>query len=180
MQVYGPSIAMLYGRQDIHDRINSLGHYFNPTSSLSYKLDLSSSNYAYTQSIQAILAYFGPDPVESWRAIEVHEQELSLILLGYLMSRKDVKIFGETSANSILRVPTISFVVDGWTSQDLVEAVERESSFGFRWGTFYSNRLVEDVLGMGGAAKGVTRVSLVHYNTGMMSFQCLAVRLRDP
>lgn len=45
----------------------------------------------------------------------------------------------------------------------MVEAVEKVSPFGFRWGAFYSNRLVENVLGLG--KEGVVRVSMVHYNT---------------
>ena len=45
-----------------------------------------------------------------------------------------------------------------------MEAVEKESSFGIRWGHFYSKRLVEEFLGLG--AEGVVRVSMVHYNTG--------------
>jgi len=154
---------MLYGRNEVQDRLTSLGHYFNPTSSLKHKLDLASSNYECIQSIPIIVDYFGPDPAKSWAAIEAHEQELASILLGYLTSRKDVTIYGESSASSKVRVPTVSFAVEGWKSDELVETVEEGSDFGFRWGAFYSNRLVEEVLGLG--KDGVVRVSMVHYNT---------------
>jgi len=162
-KVYGPHISMLYGRNEVHDRLTSLGHYFNPTSSLKYKLDLASSNYECTQSIPIIVDYFGPDPAKSWAAIEAHEQKVASVLLGYLTSRQDVTIYGESSASSKWRVPTVSFTVEGWKSDELVEIVGKESRFGFRWGAFYSNRLVEEVLGLG--KDGVIRVSMVHYNT---------------
>jgi hypothetical protein len=51
---------------------------------------------------------------------------------------------------------------------ELVEAVERETGFGFRWGSFYSVRLAEEVLGVE-PVDGVVRVSMVHYNTGKFS-----------
>jgi len=76
-------------------------------------------------------------------------------------------IFGEPSSNPDLRVPTVSFVIAGQGSRSVVERVEKVSAFGFRWGAFYSNRLVEDVLGLG--KEGVVRVSMVHYNTGMFA-----------
>lgn len=58
----------------------------------------------------------------------------------------------------------VSFGVRGRGAREVVEGVERRSGFGCRWGAFYSVRLVEGVLGLGG--EGVVRVSLVHYNTG--------------
>ena len=62
-------------------------------------------------------------------------------------------------------MPVISFVVQGKGSREVVEAVEEKSRFGLRWGSFYSKRLVEGVLGPGLGEEGVVRVSLVHYNT---------------
>lgn len=60
-------------------------------------------------------------------------------------------------------MPTISFAVKGWGSRELVETVEKQSSFGFRWGHFYSKRLCDEILQAGD--EGVVRVSMVHYNT---------------
>jgi selenocysteine lyase/cysteine desulfurase len=85
------------------------------------------------------------------------------VLLTYLNSRKDIKVFGETTPDSTLRVPTVSFVVDGVGSREVVGRMETETAFGFRWGAFYSNRLVHEVLGLG--EQGVVRISMVHYNT---------------
>jgi selenocysteine lyase/cysteine desulfurase len=87
------------------------------------------------------------------------------ILIDYLNSRDDVKIWGEPVKDAAKRVPVISWTVDGRKSKDIVDAVEAKSDFGFRWGGFYSNRLVEEVMGLD-PVDGVVRVSLVHYNTG--------------
>ena len=143
----------------------SLGHYFNPSSSLEGKLGLAASNYELTSAIPCVVRYLNPASPNFWSAITSHEATLQSILLSYLRSRKDVTIFGEPSSNPDLRVPTISFVIAGHGSRSVVERVESESAFGFRWGAFYSNRLVDNVLGLG--KEGVVRVSMVHYNTGM-------------
>ena len=111
-----------------------------------------------------MLDYFGPNPTESWAAIEKHEQELQGTLLAYLNARPDVTICGEKDADTKKRVSTISFVVKRKRSQDVVEAVDMLSKglMGIRWGGFYSNRWIEEVLGLG--KDGVVRVSMVHYN----------------
>jgi selenocysteine lyase/cysteine desulfurase len=72
-------------------------------------------------------------------------------------------VIGSTSADSAVRVPTISFVVEGRNSREIVEQADKISNFGFRWGHFYSKRLCDEVLGL--APEGVVRVSMVHYNT---------------
>ncbi len=75
-------------------------------------------------------------------------------------------IYGDSSADKEVRVPVVSFSVEGWSSRAVVEGVEARSRFACQWGHFYSKRLVDDVLGLGGEKEGVVRVSMVHYNTG--------------
>jgi selenocysteine lyase/cysteine desulfurase len=154
---------MLYGKKEVHEKIGSLGHYFNGHKTMEQKLGLAGSNYELTSSIPAVLSYFGTDIAKSYEAIAAHEEKLSGVLLSYLRGRKDVTIYGEPLADKRLRVPTISFVVTGVSSKDVVEIVEKKSVFGFRYGSMYSNRLVENTLGLG--KEGVVRVSMVHYNT---------------
>lgn len=160
---------MLYSSPTGLASIQSLGHYFNPSDTLKDKLGLAGSCYELTASIPSVLSYFSPSLSESWSTVAKHEQEIQGTLLTYLTSRKDVTIIGEKSADPKLRVSTVSFVVEGWKSQDVVEATEKlcAGQIGFRWGGFYSNRLVEEVLGLG--KDGVIRVSMVHYNTGTLS-----------
>jgi selenocysteine lyase/cysteine desulfurase len=162
-KVYGPHISLLYGSQTAQKQMKSLGHYFNPSKSLENKIGLAASSYELTQSLVPLVAYFGANPKETWSAIVEHEGTLQKRLIGYLTSRPDITIRGETSTESAKRLPTISFTVEGRSSQDIVEKVEEISSVGIRWGHFYSKRLLDKILGPENG--GVVRVSLVHYNT---------------
>lgn len=157
---------MLYGRHSSQSIITPIAHYFKPTHSLRDKLDLASTQYECTQSLPSILSYFGgaASLTSTFAAIEQHEVDLQKPLLDYLASRDDVIIWGERSSDPKVRVATISFTVDQWGSRELVETIDRETRYGIRWGTFYSQRLVDEVLGLG--KEGVVRVSCSHYNTG--------------
>ena len=157
---------MLYSSPAALSMVHPLGHYFNPSSTLEQKLGLAASNYELTASLPSVLSYFGSNPTQTWQIIKKHEEELQGTLLEYLNARKDVTVIGEKSADPDLRVATVSFVVEGWNSKDVVDKTEEicGGEVGFRSGMFYSNRLVEDVLGL--ASDGVVRVSMVHYNTG--------------
>ena len=141
----------------------TLGHYFNPQDSLSDKIGVAGSNYESTQSIPSIIAYLGSDPRKAWVAIAAHEEKLATILLDYLKSQDSITIFGQPVPDSAVRVPTISFAAKGKSAKSVIEEVEKRSSFGCRWGHFYSKRLVDEILQM---EEGVVRVSMVHYNTG--------------
>ena len=174
-QVYGPHTSMLYSRKESQKHIRFLGHYFNPSSTLQDKLALAGSSYELVHAIPAIIRYLGPNPSKTWQAIAAHEQKLADVLLTYLKTRKDIRIYGESVADSTLRVPTISFTVDGRSSKDVVQTAERGSNLGFRWGHYYSHRLVTEILGLGD--EGVVRVSMVHYNTGK-SAPCFAFLIR--
>jgi selenocysteine lyase/cysteine desulfurase len=166
-KVYGPHVSMLYASPAANQAIRSLGHFFNRHVTLENKIGLAAASYELTQAVVSVVDYLGlPEPRSAkWTAVAEQEQLLQTTLLEWLVSRSGVTVLGETSSDPSLRVPTISFVVDGWSSQDLVEAVEKDTNFGFRWGSFYSNRLVQEHLGRG--EDGVVRVSMVHYNTGM-------------
>jgi len=163
-QVYGPHMSMLYANSRAQQQMRSLGHYFNPSKTLGDKLGLAASSYELVYSIPAVTAYLDGKA----DAIAAQEKVLQSTVLDYLNRRDDVTVHGETSADNKARVPTISFTVRGWNSQELVETVEKDSNIGFRWGHFYSKRLVEDFLGLG--SDGIIRVSMVHYNTGRTSF----------
>ncbi len=145
--------------------MGSLGHYFHTGKDLSTKLNLAASSYELVAALPNIVSYFSPNPQETWSAIEAHEEKLSSILLSYLRDKPSVTVYGEKSADKKLRVPVISFSIEGKSSREVVEAIESRSNFGCRWGHFYSKRMVDDLLGLEGQ-DGVVRVSMVHYNTG--------------
>ena len=161
-KVYGPHIASLYASKDAQKYMRTLGHFFKPTDTLENLLGLAAANYELTASIPEVCKYLENVP---WDEISEHEEKLQGILIDYLRSKPDIiKIWGEPVADRTKRVPVISFTVKGRSSQSVVEAIEAKSDFGCRWGAFYSNRLVEEVLGLD-PVDGVIRVSLVHYNT---------------
>ncbi|KXX75371.1 putative cysteine desulfurase [Madurella mycetomatis] len=164
-KVYGPHCAILYASPLAQSALRSLGHFFSPHSTLEYKLALAGSSYELVHSIPAVVEYLdgGGEEVSKWEGISAQEGKLQEGLLHWLNARSDVTVWGERSADVRLRVPTISFTVERWGSRELVEEVEKESNFGFRWGSFYSRRLVKETLGLGD--EGVVRVSMVHYNT---------------
>lgn len=153
---------MLYANQGVHCTLQTLGHYFKDKETLEDLLGLASANYELTASVPRVCDYLSSIP---WEAVIKHEEKIQGMLLDYLHSNPDVQIWGEPSADATKRVPVISFTVESRSSKDVVEAVEARSNFGFRWGSFYSNRLVQDVMGLD-SVDGVIRVSMAHYNTG--------------
>ena len=171
---------MLYASENGLRAVESLGHHFNPSTSLSHKLGLAAASYELVSSIPSILDYLGPDISSSFATITAHEEVLQKTLLTYLIAKSGVRVIGEESSDPKKRVSTVAFVVEGRKSNDVVEEVERETNgeIGIRWGGFYSERLRGEVLGLG--SDGVVRVSMVHYNTGEFArtcARCLSVML---
>lgn len=160
-KVYGPHLAMLYASPAALARLASLGHFFNPRTTLEQKVGLAAASYELVHALPAVAAYLEG----RWEGIAAQERALQAALLDWLNAREGVTVYGERSSDGAVRVPTVSFRVEGWGARELVEAVEAEGApFGFRWGGFYSVRLVDELLGLG--EDGVVRVSMVHYNTG--------------
>ncbi|KAH8675661.1 pyridoxal phosphate-dependent transferase [Xylariales sp. PMI_506] len=183
-KVYGPHIAMLYvSRAAGADRggpLRSLGLYFRGSVTLEEKLGFAGASYELMQAIPAVVEYLqgnsggggssgdddgdGGAPSSTWEVIAGHERQLQGTLLDYLNSKPETfTVFGETSSDPAVRVPTVSFTVKGRSSRDVVQDVEQVTNFAFRFGAFYSNRLVHELLDLD--SNGVVRVSMVHYNT---------------
>lgn len=100
------------------------------------------------QSIPAITSYLSPSGAGSWDKSASHESLLQETLLEYLNSKPDtITVYGERSADGKVRLPVISFKVAGRDSGEIVQALEQSTNFGFRWGAFYSNSLVNDFWG---------------------------------
>lgn len=179
----GPHIATLYASKNAQKHMRSLGHFFKSRDTLENLLGLAAGNYELTSAIPEVCKYLQDVP---WDEIAKFEEKLQAILIDYLNSKPDlIQIWGEPVADLNKRVcviaviylileaanraqnirPVISFTIKRRSSREIVETVEAKSNFGFRWGSFYSNRLIEEVLGLD-AEDGVIRVSLLHYNTG--------------
>nr|POE79958.1 cysteine desulfurase-like protein ustd [Quercus suber] len=166
-KLYGPHIASMYVSKAAQQHLHTLGHFFKPTDSLGNLLGLAAASYELVASVPAVCEYLRSVP---WNEIALHEEKLAAVLIDYLNSKPHIfQIVGEPVADKAKRVPVMSFTVAGKTSREVVEAVEAKSDFGCRWGTFYSVRLAEQVIGLD-PEDGVVRVSLVHYNTGKTKF----------
>lgn len=174
-KVFGPHYAMLYGKREHLLRMANLNHDFIAADDIPYKLQPGNQNYELGWGCTAIgdyLADLGRSlgnagtprerMVAGYDGIAAHEAALSERLLSYLRGRNSVTVVGDPTSNPADRVSTISFVVRGKQSADVVHAVDRHN-IGIRYGDFYARRLVDD-LGLRPQG-GVVRVSMVHYNT---------------
>ncbi|TGN68182.1 cysteine desulfurase-like protein [Paracoccus liaowanqingii] len=175
-KVYGPHHAALYGRYDLlRDHASNINHYFYGEDKVPNKLEPGNPNYELAYGCVGVIDYLegfaqahgaaktGREAIEAAFAIfSDHEEVLSRRLLDYLQTRNDVTIIGTRSADKADRVPTISFIVDGQSSDALVRQID-PSGIGIRFGDFHSKRLVNS-LGLN-SGDGVIRVSAVHYNT---------------
>lgn len=176
-KVYGPHYAVLYGKQEHLNRLPGINHYFIDGPHFPYKFQPGNVNFEFAYGLGGLPDYVhqlaqhhAPDEQRSLREdfqftfelIARHEARLSEHLLTFLNHHPKVRIIGHERPDRSLRVPTISFVVDGMRSDEIVEQVDPHH-IGIRFGDFYAKRLIED-LGLV-EKEGVVRVSLVHYNT---------------
>lgn len=170
-KVFGPHHAVLYVKKECLLELDNIYHHFFTKEQIPGKVEPGNPNYELTYACTGILDYLtalgkGSDDRErlqtAFHDIAVHEQRLSERLLNYLRQKKEVKIIGREDADIEHRVATISFIVEGKKSDDVVTKID-ESLVGIRFGDFYARRLAEDLSLM--EINGVVRVSMVHYNT---------------
>ena len=176
-KVYGPHHAVLYGKYAHLVELANQYHYFIPPEKIPYKLQPGNPNYELSYASAGVADYVvelgrrqgAPADAgvraaidSAFEAIAAHESTLCGRLLEYLDAKPRARIIGPATAASDVRVPTVSFVVEGVSSAAIVRHTDN-LGLGIRHGDFHSRRLVEH-LGFGGP-DGVVRVSMVHYNT---------------
>ena len=169
-KTYGPHFAVLYGKHDKLLELDGLYHWFYGREKVPAKLEPGNPSYEAAWGAAGIVDYLealgggtGRDAIgRGFADIAAHEAVLAERLLGFLRSRNDVRVIGERSSDAAVRVPTISFKVNGRDSAEIVAQVDREP-IGIRYGDFHSRRLVEALGLMEG--NGVVRASMVHYNS---------------
>ncbi|MBW4613976.1 MAG: cysteine desulfurase-like protein [Desmonostoc vinosum HA7617-LM4] len=177
-KVYGPHHALLYGKKEHLLRLPGLNHYFIEQTDIPYKFQLGNVNFELSYGMLGLCDYlselaqlhYGNQTISDLRSqmvqafdlISMYEEKISDRLLNYLNSKPRVRVIGHTKANCELRVPTISFVVNGIDSSTIPIKIDQHH-IGIRYGDFYAKRLIE-YLGLASQA-GVVRVSMVHYNT---------------
>ena len=177
-KVFGPHYAVLWGDYEMLRSLPSLNHFFIGREVLPYKLQPGNVNYelsygciGITDYLNAVGARLGvaADAADAraqmraaFAAFEVHEAALAERLLQFLRQRPGVNIIGHAASDAALRVPTVSFTVDGKQSEAIVRQIDPHR-VGIRFGDFYAKRLVR-ALDLEGS-DGVVRVSIAHYNT---------------
>jgi cysteine desulfurase family protein (TIGR01976 family) len=176
-KLYGTHSALLYGKQELLEKLPGINHYFIDEEEVPYKFQPGNQNYELSYGALGITDYISEmaslhgissnlslnnKSKEFFNLIKVHEEELMNPIMDLLNSKSNIKIIGEDSYSGDVRVPTISFIVDGVMSNEIVEQVDKHK-IGIRYGHFYAKRLIDN-LGLE-KQNGVVRISLVHYNT---------------
>ena len=170
-KVYGPHFAVLWGKHEHLLELDGLYHYFYGRDKVPMKLEPGNINYELAWGCTGIVDYFDAlgggtgdrkAIIAAFEAVARHEEVLAKRLLDWLGPQNSIRIIGEKSPDRAMRVPTISFKVQGRDSASIVHALDA-SHIGIRHGDFHSRRLVE-ALGLA-EGNGVVRVSMVHYNT---------------
>jgi cysteine desulfurase family protein (TIGR01976 family) len=180
-KVYGPHLAVLYGKKSHLLKTPGVNHFFISEEDIPYKFQPGSVNYELSYSVLGICDYFTEfakvhaDAGESrtlkglrdaaaftYDCFVEQEEQLSGRLLDFLNSKPNVRIIGKKEAGRSVRMPTISFVVENTKSSSITLAVDKYK-IGIRFGDFYARRLIDD-LGLA-PRDGVVRVSMLHYNT---------------
>ena len=176
-KVYGPHIAILYGKYDLLKNMAGINHYFIGKEDVPYKFQPGGPNYELTYSLNGIIDYllhlydchFSVRNVSlqqkfqnTFALFAAHEEDLSRKLLDYLLSKPEILIFGSKNCDMEIRVPTIAFIHKKISSDEIVRKVDKYR-IGIRHGDFYAKKIAKDFKLE--EKNGVVRVSMVHYNT---------------
>jgi len=178
-KVFGPHMAALFGTHAAFEELEGPNHFFIPKHEVPYRFEPGGPAHEGCAGLVALWGYLadlaglapqdGPSRLGIERAFEQIsqlEEFLQARLLGYLRSKRNVRIVGPV-ASGPNRVPTISLVHRYKQSAEIAKAANVKG-FGIRYGHFYAYRLCERLAHEKIAhdtSDGVVRVSMLHYNT---------------
>jgi len=189
-KVYGPHLAVLYGKGELLEELSTINHYFVPPSEVPRKLQPGSVCYELTYGLLGVTEYLealarrhAQPPAEelhdrirqAFSVMAEQEERLAARLFDFLRGARGVRIYGRERHGGSERVPTVSFTVEGHDPAAVARFVDG-ANIGIRYGDFYARRLIE-ALGLG-EHNGVVRVSMVHYNT-LEEVDALVARLDE-
>jgi selenocysteine lyase/cysteine desulfurase len=173
-KVYGPHMAVMYGKREALAGLTGPNHFFVPDDDLPYKFEPGGANHESCAGLLGLGDYLRfltgrPDGAacdrtvveEAFARMQAWEEPLIARLLDYLGGRGDVRIIGPAEGGPA-RVGTVSFVHDSRSSREITEAID-PTGVAIRHGHMYAWHLCE-ALGLD-VEDGVVRVSFVHYNT---------------
>ena len=175
-KLYGPHLALLYGKRAHFERAAPLNHYFLDDE-LPLKLNPGSPNHELSAGLAGVTAYL--DALHArhegesnlplhgrlaaiFERIAAHEEALVAPLLDFLAAKPGVRLIGNPSADRHVRAPTVAFAVEGRDAGEIARAVAAHR-VAIGAGDFYAARCIE-ALGLASRG-GVVRASMVHYNT---------------
>ena len=176
-KVYGPHIAVLYGKRDLLLRAANQNHYFVPEDDIQGKLCPGGLNYELTASAAGVAEYLdrvharhfpGANVEVSQRWDQVfglftaHEETMTRPIVDFLASKAEVRLIGQGANGRRERVSVVSFLVNGRDSREIPDEL-LPHKIAIRAEDFYAARCI-DALGAR-ARNGVIRISLVHYNS---------------
>ena len=171
-KTYGPHQGVMVVRKGTAQKLTNQGHYFNEGNTTK-RLTPAGPDHAQIAAARGVTDYFDAVYGHHYseganiqvKAKRVHDlfrgAELARLgtLLEYLTAHRKVRIIGPKTLEN--RAPTVSVLVEGRSSSELVEALA-ERGIMCAHGHFYAARLL-DALGIGG--DGVLRLSFVHYTS---------------
>ena len=175
-KLYGPHLALLYGKRAHFERAAPLNHFFLDDE-LPLKLNPGGPNHELSAGLAGVTAYL--DGLHAhhegetnlplhgrlaaiFERIAAHEEALVAPLLDFLAAKPGVRLIGNPSADRYIRAPTVAFAVEGRDAGEIARAVaSHQVAIGA--GDFYAARCIE-ALGLADRG-GVVRASMVHYNT---------------
>jgi cysteine desulfurase family protein (TIGR01976 family) len=173
-KVYGPHMAVLWGRNDAIAELTGPNHFFVPRDDVPYKFELGGVNHEGCAGWLAVGQYLsflaGREPgspvdrstiVDAFSAMQALEEPLTARLVEYLLAHPRLRVIGATTDDRE-RVPTVSFIHESMPSSQIVAACH-EAGIAVRNGHMYARRLCEP-LGLD-PDEGAVRVSALHYNT---------------
>ncbi|MFO7655422.1 MAG: aminotransferase class V-fold PLP-dependent enzyme [Candidatus Krumholzibacteriia bacterium] len=173
-KVYGPHLAVLYGRDDALAELPGPNHFFVTRDEGAYYFEPGGPSHEACAGLLALGDYLAlVAGVEAARGREREtvvaafdrfpgwERPLLERLLDRLAHEPAVRVIGSPSAGAD-RVGTVSFVHERLASRAIAASLQ-QSGIAVRNGNMYAWRLCR-ALGLD-PADGVVRVSFVHYNT---------------
>ena len=173
-KVYGPHMAVLWGRREALADVTGPNHFFVPADDVPYKFELGGVSHegcagwlAVGQYLAFLAGRVEEEPVDRQTVVDAFdvmqalEAPLTERLVGHLAAHPRLRVVGPATPDRD-RVPTVSFVHDTLPASRIVAACHA-ARVAVRNGHMYARRLCEP-LGLD-PEEGVVRISALHYNT---------------
>lgn len=167
---YGPHVGILYSRPGALNNVHT-DHLVVADADAPGKIETGTLNFAAIAGVSAAVSFIANQGSgntlrekisSSYEAIGKHEHALARKLYDGLMKMSDVSVAGTPVSGAGLRAPTVSFIHNRMTAEQLCRHLAAANICAWD-GHFYARRAIE-VLGLLERG-GVTRLGISAYNT---------------